>query len=976
MGPVPSIECPRCGHSNPDGASRCTACDNAISSSGQENLTLTDGGWSRAAAPARSAPTDSLPSGTVLSGRYQILDLIGQGGMGAVYKALDNELDRVVAVKVIRSDLAADPKILQRFKQELILARQVTHKNVIRIFDLGTTGAVKYITMEYVEGRDLSSLTEERRFTPEEVARIIRQVCRALDAAHAEKVIHRDLKPQNIMLDGSGRVLVMDFGLARSFEMSGLTQSGAVLGTPAYMSPEQAKGQPVDARSDIFSLGIIFYELLTGQTPFKADTVWATLLSRTQAPPPPPAEVDPSVPKPLSDIVLKCLAIPAAERYEDAAAIIADLDAWIGDSRSGAVPIAPSREPEPVSVAGAPRRKWAAPVAAVLALAFGGGGFGAYRMWSSRPVAKPKAVTVLLADFKNNTADPVFNGTLEPALTVDLEGAPFLSVYSRSEARRLAATLQPGNAGMDETLARLVAQRQGIGVVVSGAISRDSSGYEISERAIDPFTGRVIATERVSGTSKDGVLSATARLAARLRKSLGDDTPEGLQMAAAETFSAGSLEAAHAYADAERLERDGKSQEAIDAYLKAVELDPNLGRAYASLAAVSADMGNLRDAEKYHSMAMSRIDRMSDREKYKTLGIYHLIVRDHRKAIDELTSLTRQYPADAGGLKNLALAHFFARDLPHALEVGRRAVQIYPHDVKGLNNVALYAMYAGDFQTAGAEARKVIEMSPSFVRAYLALALSELAQDRPEQAAAAYRRMETIDAQGESMAAIGLADLAMYQGRFGDARAVLEKMAKPAPRGQIMLAELAQLRGDSAQAAALVEKAVPPESEEDLLYSAARIYIQAGRESSAEKMEQALAKRTGGEAQLYAALVRGELLLKRGKAAEAAQVFQTALKSADAWLAHFDLGRAWLQAKSYTEAYAEFETAMKRRGEATAVFLDDVPSYRWLPHLQYEVAMTQKALGSPEAAQSFRKILAMKSPDGGDPLVAAVKRQM
>src|SRR5262249_45315717 len=187
-------------------------------------------------------------------------------------KARDVELDRLLAVKIIRPELAGDPKTLKRFKQELILARQVTHKNVIRIFDLGTHEGVKFITMEFVEGRDLSAMLEERRFSAVEAAQIVRQVCRALEAAHAENVIHRDLKPQNVMIDASGRVLVMDFGLARSVEMSGLTQTGAVLGTPAYMSPEQAKGTALDERSDLFSLGIIFYELLTGETPFKADT--------------------------------------------------------------------------------------------------------------------------------------------------------------------------------------------------------------------------------------------------------------------------------------------------------------------------------------------------------------------------------------------------------------------------------------------------------------------------------------------------------------------------------------------------------------------------------------------------------------------------------------------------------------------------------------------------------------------------------
>src|SRR5580700_6952440 len=210
-----------------------------------------------------------LQLGDVLGGRYEILQLLGEGGMGAVYKASDRELDRFVALKVIRRELASNPSILARFKQELLLAHQVTHRNVIRIYDLGEADGVKFITMEFIEGKDLRSLIKEKqKFAPEEAVEIIQQVCQALDAAHSVGVIHRDLKPQNIMRDGSGRILVMDFGLARTLEGDGMTQTGAIVGTMEYMSPEQALAKDLDQRSDLFALGLIFYELLTGEAPF------------------------------------------------------------------------------------------------------------------------------------------------------------------------------------------------------------------------------------------------------------------------------------------------------------------------------------------------------------------------------------------------------------------------------------------------------------------------------------------------------------------------------------------------------------------------------------------------------------------------------------------------------------------------------------------------------------------------------------
>src|SRR6267154_4473364 len=227
----------------------------------------------------------------------------------AAAQSRDLELNRVVALKVIRPSLAKNPEILSRFKQELILARQVTHKNVIRIYDLAEFDGVKFITMDFIDGRDLKSvLRANGKFEPRQAAEIIEQVCRGLEAAHSEAVIHRDLKPQNIMMYRSGKITVMDFGIARSIAPGG-TYTGTLVGTPEYMSPEQAKGEELDARSDLFSLGIIFYELLTGDTPYKADTSMASLYKRTREKVPPPIELVPEIPKPLNAIVVRCLEI-------------------------------------------------------------------------------------------------------------------------------------------------------------------------------------------------------------------------------------------------------------------------------------------------------------------------------------------------------------------------------------------------------------------------------------------------------------------------------------------------------------------------------------------------------------------------------------------------------------------------------------------------------------------------------------------
>ncbi len=273
--------------------------------------------------------------GDVLGGRYEIQKMLGMGGMGAVYKARDIEVERVVGLKVIRPDLAGNPAILARFKQELVLARQVTHKNIIRIYDLNEADGVKFITMEYIEGEDLRTiLTREGKLSPAEAVGIILQVCAGLQAAHVEGVIHRDLKPSNIMRDQSGRVVIMDFGLARTIQGDGMTQTGMMIGTMEYMSPEQAMGKDLDARSDEFAVGLIFYELLTGFIPFHAESAIASLVKRTQERAVPLVEVDAAIPPTLSDIVGRCLERDPAARFASIQELVEELEVWQGKRTS------------------------------------------------------------------------------------------------------------------------------------------------------------------------------------------------------------------------------------------------------------------------------------------------------------------------------------------------------------------------------------------------------------------------------------------------------------------------------------------------------------------------------------------------------------------------------------------------------------------------------------------------------------------
>src|SRR3984957_11190271 len=370
----PSVRAPFAGESS---SSDIRSNPHAPLDSGDQPLdvgaTLAGQSFTPTPHPPRVRTTTKLQPGDVIGGRSEILELLGEGGMGAVYKASDRELNRFVALKLIRSDLASNPAILARFKQELLTAHQVTHKNVIRIYDLAEADDVKFITMEFIEGCDLRRLLQDQgKLPPERAVEIIRQICLALDAAHSAGVIHRDLKPQNVMCDKTGRILVMDFGLARSIESKGMTQTGALMGTIEYMSPEQSMGKPLDQRSDLFAIGLIFYELLTNETPYKSESAMGSLLLRNQTRAIPASELDASVPKGLSDIVGKCLERDLDLRYQSAQEILADLDAVQGKRPSSASVVT---QPAVTQPAFSQRVPWKWIAAAALALALGLGGW-------------------------------------------------------------------------------------------------------------------------------------------------------------------------------------------------------------------------------------------------------------------------------------------------------------------------------------------------------------------------------------------------------------------------------------------------------------------------------------------------------------------------------------------------------------------------------------------------------------------------
>jgi serine/threonine protein kinase/tetratricopeptide (TPR) repeat protein len=932
-------------------------------------------------------------------GRYTIIKMLGMGGMGAVYQAWDKELEVVVALKVIRPEALRDPaaeqEIERRFKRELLLARQVTHKNVVRIHDLGEIRGIKYITMSYVNGTDLSTvIRKEGRLPVPKVLRVMRAVVSGLVAAHGAGVVHRDLKPANIMIDAEGEALIMDFGIARSTggpadvavplpkvvagaHLTGphttgryteATMLGTVVGTVEYMSPEQARGEAVDQRSDIYTTGLILYDLLSGKR--RADgpgSAVEKLRARMEGPLPPLKSIAPDLPDALVAIVTKATEPDAAQRYQTTAEFAAALEGLDEDG----VPL-------PV------KRAISLPMMAaivVVLLALSGGTL--WYMKSLQPQKAPDPVSVVIADFDNRSGDPTFDRTLEPMLRRALEGAGFITAYDRNGIKRVVGAALP--AKLDEAAAAELAVKQGLGVVLSGAIEKQGAGYRVSMKATQAVTGKVLSEGSAKASGQDKVIETGTQLVSRVRKALGDRTSTADQLFAMTSLSASSLEVVRYYAAGQDDSSNNKFPEARENLLKAVGLDPKFGVGYLALAGVARNMQQLPEAEKYINEALSHLDGMTEREKYTTRGFLYRLTGDYQKCVDEHVDLLKRFAADVIGHNQLALCASQLRDLPRAVSEMHLAVNILPKREVFHVNLALYSDYAGDFQTGEKEAREAIALEDKDYIARMALAFAQLGQGQLSEAKTTFTDMAGLPRQAPNASASGLADLAAYEGRFADAVRLLEEgaaadiKAKGEDRAAAKFAEQAYvqlLRGQKGAAVAAAEKALAHSKAVKIRFLAARIFVEAGQTAKATPLMKELAAETQPEPQAYAKIIEAQIAMTEKDARPAIKLLTDANALLDTWIGHFELGRAYLSTNQFLPADSEFDRCLKRRGEALSLFLDEEPTYAYFPMVYYYQGRVRDGLklatGAAEAYKAYRDI---REKSGEDPIVADIRRR-
>jgi eukaryotic-like serine/threonine-protein kinase len=931
-----------------------------------------------------SAPT--LRPGDLFGPRYRILHVLGAGGMGIVYHAWDQDLGEAVALKLIRSEVSSDPAMAKeleaRFKRELLLARKVSHRNVVRIHDIGEVDGTKYISMSFVEGRDLSTTLKTTGHLPvDRVVHFTKQLAAGLHEAHQAGVIHRDLKPANIMLEGND-LIIMDFGIARSALspiegktgkgvknwsrnalVTGATVQGAIVGTMAYMSPEQAKGEPADERSDIYSLGMVMRDMLVGMRQMDNPTDAVNeLMARIEHAPKSVQSLDPTIPDDVDRIVTRCLQPNPAARFQS----VQELRTALDHLDAALKPVNKARAVNRIVVA--------ALVLLVIAVP-------AATWWLTRtpaPAVQHEPVSVVIADFQNGTGDPTFDQTLEPMLKIALEDAGFITAFDRTTLRRSLGVRPP--EPLDERAAQELAVKQGLGVVMSGALQRKGNAYEVSARAIHAITGNELANVRANASNKTQVLAVATRLASDVREALGDDASEGDRRFAMETLSATSIDVVREYAAAADAMSSAKYDLALQHFGKAVEIDPNFGLGHAGLAIASRNLDRQQDAEKYIKAAVSHVGGMTERERYRTRGLYYMITGDPKQCVKEFGDLIKRYTADASARNNLALCSTYLRDMPRAVEEMRKVIAILPKRALYRENLALYAAYSGDSEVAAAEASST---DPGLF-ALLAVAFSHLLKGELPAASDTYDGLARFNELGASYKASGLGDLALYEGRFSEAADIFTRGATAdlavnetdrAANKYASLAYTEMLRGKGTDAVHAAERALQLSTTIKIRFLTGRVFTEVGASDQARVQRDSLAAGLQTEPVTYAKLLEGLAALKAGDPRQAVGILTKANESLDTWIGHFDLGRAYLEAGAFTQADSEFDRCIKRRGEALSLFLDEEPTFGFFPPVYYYQGRVREGLKSAGFMEAYRLYLGIRGKSTEDPVVADVRRR-
>ncbi len=683
------MKCPKCHSENPETARFCLDCGTQFGGSKIETPP-----------PGVSAtlqmPIRELSTGSTFAGRYQVIEELGRGGMGTVYKVLDGEIKEKIALKLLKPEIAADEDTVERFRNEIKLARKIAHKYVCRMYDLGKAEGTYFITMEYVPGEDLKSFIKRSgQLTVGKTVHLARQVLEGLAEAHRLGVVHRDLKPQNIMIDREGNARIMDFGIARTLAAKGITGAGVMIGTPEYMSPEQAEVKEVDQRSDIYSFGVILYEMLTGRVPFEGETLLGIAMKHKSQSPRNPKELNPHIPDDVNWMILKCLEKEKENRYRSAEDMLADIE-----KIEKGIPATDRVIPKPkgftskqITVTFGMKKLIVPAVIVFLVIA---GAAVVWRVIAKKPAAGPPPGKPSLAVmyFKNNTGDEKLDhwrAAISDLLITDLSQSKYLKVLSSDQLFNILSDLGQTDAkSYTSRVLKDIAERGGVKDVLVGSFAKAGDNFRIDVTLQEAGTGELLSSERVEGRGEDSIFSMVDELTRKIKadlklsmKEIASDIDEDLKR-----ITTSSPEAFKFYVEGRELHNQQKYRESIQMMEKAVAIDPNFAMAYRSMAMSFSNLFYNSEKKKCLRKAFELSDRLSDRERYIIQADYYReSERFYDKAVAAYEKLLELYPDDSMGNTNLGILYISLEEWDKAIELYERRIESNPEDIWAYLNI-------------------------------------------------------------------------------------------------------------------------------------------------------------------------------------------------------------------------------------------------------------------------------------------------